>query len=177
MFLQKLASSTCPGLARAARSVAQSGNGTLQQHARGLLRYDSGQGLSHTPWMLRSCMPVSTSTDSEELIVTAAAAQRLAQLNAEPSSDGSGEMMLRVSVDGGGCSGFQYAFTFETEVQEGDRTFEKDGSKVVVDDISLSFVKGATVDFTTELIRSSFQITENPNVESGCGCGASFAPK
>lgn len=85
--------------------------------------------------------------------------------------------MLRVTVEGGGCSGFQYIFTLVDKFSTSDRIFEKDGVKVVVDDISLGFIKGATIDYVEELIRSSFMVTQNPNASSGCGCGSSFTVK
>lgn len=88
-----------------------------------------------------------------------------------------GERMLRVSVEGGGCSGFQYNFTLDDIQNPDDRVFEKEGIKVVVDEVSYGFVKGATVDYIEELIRSSFMVTTNPNAEGGCSCGNSFAAK
>lgn len=87
--------------------------------------------------------------------------------------------MLRIAVDGGGCSGFQYAFSLDADAGVGpaDVVFERDGARVVVDDISLEYVRGATVDYVEEMIKSSFAIVENPNAQSGCGCGTSFAVK
>ena len=79
--------------------------------------------------------------------------------------------MLRIAVDGGGCSGFQYAFSLDADAGVGpaDVVFERDGAKVVVDDVSLEYVRGATVDYVEEMIKSSFAIVENPNAQSGCG--------
>jgi iron-sulfur cluster assembly accessory protein len=81
--------------------------------------------------------------------------------------------------DGGGCSGFQYSFSLDSApgVKPNDRVFERDGARVVVDDVSLTFLKGATVDYVEEMIKSSFAISDNPNAESGCGCGSSFVAK
>ena len=85
--------------------------------------------------------------------------------------------MLRIRVDSGGCSGFQYSFNLDSAIEEGDRTFSKDGVQVVVDEVSMEFLKGATVDYTEELIKSSFEVTNNPNADSSCGCGNSFVLK
>eukprot|EP00603_Paraphysomonas_imperforata_P001480 CAMPEP_0114422576 /NCGR_PEP_ID=MMETSP0103-20121206/5683_1 /TAXON_ID=37642 ORGANISM="Paraphysomonas imperforata, Strain PA2" /NCGR_SAMPLE_ID=MMETSP0103 /ASSEMBLY_ACC=CAM_ASM_000201 /LENGTH=104 /DNA_ID=CAMNT_0001591169 /DNA_START=336 /DNA_END=650 /DNA_ORIENTATION=+ len=95
-------------------------------------------------------------------------------------------MRLRVAVEGGGCSGFQYSFhmdgtkgEFKADPMdpEDDILFEKNGAEVVVDSGSFEFIKGATIDFEQELIRSSFAIVNNPQSESACGCGSSFALK
>ncbi|RWS26392.1 iron-sulfur cluster assembly 2-like protein [Leptotrombidium deliense] len=84
---------------------------------------------------------------------------------------------LRVEVDSGGCSGFQYKFKLDTKMNDDDRLFEKSGVKVVVDDVSLQYLKGAEIDYSQELIRSSFQVKNNPKAEHGCSCGASFTVK
>lgn len=78
------------------------------------------------------------------------------ELQAEDAS--SKEKMLRLSVESGGCSGFQYAFTLDDKSKPEDRVFERDGVKLVVDKISFDFVKGATVDYAEELIRAAFQV-------------------
>lgn len=85
--------------------------------------------------------------------------------------------MLRLSVETGGCSGFQYAFNLDDRFNSDDRVFEKEGIKLVVDNISYDFVKGATVDYVEELIRSAFIVTENPSAVGGCSCKSSFMVK
>lgn len=102
--------------------------------------------------------------------VSANAARRIAEiLSAEPPGS-----MLRVSVEGGGCSGFRYEFAVETLRQDEDLAIERDGVTVVVDPVSVEYMKGSEIDFVDELIGASFQI-RNPNATSGCGCGTSFA--
>ena len=102
--------------------------------------------------------------------LSANAARRIAEiLSAEPAG-----AMLRVSVEGGGCSGFRYEFAVENTRQHDDLAVERDGVTVVVDPISLEYMSGSEIDFVDELIGASFQI-KNPNATSGCGCGTSFS--
>lgn len=79
---------------------------------------------------------------------------------------------LRVAVKGGGCSGFQYQLALDEE-REGDRTFDHDGIRIIVDEQSLVYVDGSTVDYTESLMGAGFQVS-NPNVVAACGCGSSF---
>ncbi len=90
------------------------------------------------------------------------------------SAEGDASLMLRLSVSGGGCSGFQYGFTFDNAVQPDDHLFERDGVKVVIDDTSLDLLSGAEIDFVEDLVGASFQV-KNPNAKSSCGCGSSFS--
>lgn len=83
-------------------------------------------------------------------------------------------LKLRVYITGGGCSGFQYGFTFDEQVNEGDITIEKTGVMLVVDPMSLQYLIGGTVDYTEGLTGSRF-IVENPNATTTCGCGSSFS--
>lgn len=82
--------------------------------------------------------------------------------------------MLRLSVEGGGCSGFQYRFGLADSIEADDKVTECDGVKLVVDEISLDLVRGSAVDFVESLGGAAFQVT-NPNAASGCGCGSSFS--
>ncbi|GMJ12046.1 hypothetical protein like AT5G03905 [Hibiscus trionum] len=89
----------------------------------------------------------------------------------------SDEKMLRLSVETGGCSGFQYVFDLDDKTNPDDRVFVREGVKLVIDDISYDFVKGATVDYVEELIRSAFVVTTNPSAVGGCSCKSSFMVK
>lgn len=100
--------------------------------------------------------------------VTERAFARLAEIGAA----GQGQA-LRVAVEGGGCSGFQYEIALD-EPRQGDLVLEGRGEKVVVDDVSLPFLQNAVIDFSEELIGARFVI-ENPNATSSCGCGTSFS--
>ena len=84
------------------------------------------------------------------------------------------ELKLRVYVTGGGCSGFQYGFTFDEKVNEGDTTIEKQGVTLLIDPMSLQYLIGGTVDYTEGLQGSRFFV-DNPNASTTCGCGASFS--
>jgi len=82
--------------------------------------------------------------------------------------------MLRVSVEGGGCSGFQYKFDVERERADDDLVLERDNATVLIDPISVGFLAGSEIDFVDDLIGSAFKIN-NPNAKSSCGCGTSFS--
>ena len=107
----------------------------------------------------------------KEVSLTASAARRIGALIAAEGNPG---LMLRLAVSGGGCSGFQYGFSFDDTQNEDDRVFERDGIKLVVDETSLDLLVGAEVDFVEDLVGASFQV-RNPNASSSCGCGSSFS--
>lgn len=108
----------------------------------------------------------------EQVVITDAAATQIQDLIQQEGSDFQGK--LRVFVQGGGCSGFQYGFTFDEAVNEDDFVFEKNGVQLLVDSMSLQYLSGSTIDYKKSLSGSNFVIS-NPNVKSTCGCGSSFA--
>ena len=99
------------------------------------------------------------------------AAQRIACLR---EREGEPNLMLRIAVKGGGCSGFTYEFSFEASKQDDDLAVERDGAVALIDPMSVAFLAGSEIDFVEELIGSSF-LVKNPNAVSACGCGESFA--
>lgn len=103
------------------------------------------------------------------------AVRRLREVNAK-RIEGDPEIFLRVTVDSGGCGGFQYAFSLDTVVAEGEICFEYDGAKVVVDQVTLEYMEGSVVDFEDTLMRAGFAVASNPKASSKCGCGTSFTP-
>lgn len=104
------------------------------------------------------------------LAVTERAARRIAEiLGTEPPG-----AMMRVAVEGGGCSGFQYRFAIEQAANPDDSRIEAGGITVLVDDVSAPYLAGSELDFVTELIGASFQV-RNPNATANCGCGTSFS--
>jgi iron-sulfur cluster insertion protein len=105
------------------------------------------------------------------ILVTEAAAGKIRDLLAEEGKPDSG---LRVFVQGGGCSGFQYGLMIEEGGGVGDQLFESNGVKLYVDPVSLSYLKGAEVDFVDTITGGGFTI-KNPNASSTCGCGSSFS--
>lgn len=115
---------------------------------------------------------MNTITDTPSPIVFSdAAAAKVAELIAD---EGNPALKLRVFVNGGGCSGFQYGFAFEEEDKEDDLAIEKAGVCVVIDSISMQYLLGAEIDFEDGLEGSRFVI-RNPNATSTCGCGSSFS--
>ncbi len=116
-------------------------------------------------------LSVMAETDTAtEIALSPAAAARVAKI-AERQGKAA---ILRLAVDGGGCAGFQYRFELADGPEDGDVSAETDGVILVVDEVSLDLVRGATVDFVESLGGAAFQVT-NPNAASGCGCGTSFS--
>ena len=105
------------------------------------------------------------------IIFTDAAAAKVAELVAE---EGNPELKLRVFVQGGGCSGFQYGFTFDEIVNEDDTPMNKNGVTLLIDAMSLQYLVGAEIDYKDDLEGSQFVI-RNPNATTTCGCGSSFS--
>jgi len=107
---------------------------------------------------------------TENVTVSERAARRIGEiLKTEPAGT-----MLRVSVEGGGCSGFQYKFDMEREKAEDDLVIARDGVVVLVDPVSVRYMAGSEIDFVEDLIGASFKV-KNPNATASCGCGTSFA--
>jgi iron-sulfur cluster insertion protein len=103
--------------------------------------------------------------------VSDTAARRIAWVLAQDEYKG---RMLRISVSGGGCSGFQYGFTFDEDRTDADLVIERDGARILIDDVSLDLLRGSVIDYVEDMIGSSFAI-RNPQAKSACGCGNSFS--
>jgi len=116
-------------------------------------------------------MPDDVHIAERQVSLTESAAKRIQVLK---QSEGNMAMMLRLSVSGGGCSGFSYGFSLDDKRNEDDRLFEAHGVTLVIDETSLDLLTGSVVDYVEELVGSSFQV-KNPNASSTCGCGTSFA--
>jgi len=115
-------------------------------------------------------MTETASIEAPPLALSASAARRIREIM-HSEAEGS---LLRISVSGGGCSGFQYAFDVVAEPSPDDLVIEHDGARVAVDDVSLPFLQGSRLDFVDDLIGQSFRF-DNPNATSSCGCGTSFS--
>jgi iron-sulfur cluster assembly accessory protein len=108
--------------------------------------------------------------NTDSVTVTERAARQIGQiLKREPEGT-----MLRVSVEGGGCSGFQYKFDMERTQAEDDIVIRRDGAAVLIDSVSLNYLAGSEIDFVDDLIGASFRIN-NPQAKASCGCGTSFS--
>jgi iron-sulfur cluster assembly accessory protein len=106
----------------------------------------------------------------QPVTLSPSAARRLHQLGAAEGRP----VMLRVAVEGGGCSGFQYLFDLVEQAEPEDVRVERDGAAALVDDVSLPFLAGSEIDFVDELVGAQFKVN-NPNAASSCGCGVSFS--
>lgn len=112
------------------------------------------------------------STEAQDLAVSLSdrAARRIAHIVAKEAE----KKMLRVSVEGGGCSGFQYRFDLVTEREPDDFVIEKEGATVVIDPMSLEYMSGSEIDFVDDLVGAAFRV-HNPQATASCGCGTSFS--
>lgn len=107
----------------------------------------------------------------DPLVFSEAAAIKVKELIEDEGNDA---LMLRVFISGGGCSGFQYGFTFDEEIGEGDTVVENDGVKLLIDPMSFQYLTGAEIDYSEGMEGAQFVI-RNPNAQTTCGCGSSFS--
>ena len=113
----------------------------------------------------------NAATDEQTIVISDNAARRISEL---VEQEGKADVMLRIVISGGGCSGFRYGFELDDEKTGDDLVFERNGIRVVVDGVSLDLIKGAELDYVEDLIGSFFAL-KNPNASSTCGCGTSFS--
>lgn len=109
-------------------------------------------------------------TDTSTITLSESAARRIAAIVAEETRPA----MLRVAVEGGGCSGFQYKFDLVHESAPDDLVIERDGARVLIDPVSVPYMAGSEIDFVDDIIGAAFKI-KNPNATASCGCGTSFS--
>lgn len=114
---------------------------------------------------------IDTSDMPKSMTLSDTAVKRLTKLI---DAEGKPDLMLRVTVSGGGCSGYQYGFDFDTNANDDDLVFERDGVRVVTDTTSIDLLAGSELDYVDDLVGSYFRVN-NPNASSSCGCGTSFA--
>lgn len=114
---------------------------------------------------------IGSSAAPTPIVFTDAAAKKVHELILDEDNP---DLMLRVFISGGGCSGFQYGFTFDEKTEEGDSSVENQGVKLVVDPMSVQYLMGAEIDYKEDLEGSRFVI-KNPNATTTCGCGSSFS--
>ena len=126
--------------------------------------YSEGLGLMNTA-------ADTMGTDEQLLVFTDSAALKVSELIVE---EGNADLKLRVFVSGGGCSGFQYGFTFDENEEDGDTCIENQGVKLLVDPMSFQYLAGAEIDYKEDLEGAQFVI-RNPNATTTCGCGSSFS--
>lgn len=135
-------------------------------------RVRANHRLLASPFSTAGNAEIPSPVEPEAVSLTDNCVRRLKELHSKESSAESN--MLRLSVEAGGCSGFQYTFSLDDKKNSDDRVFEKNGVKLVVDNVSYDFVKGSTVDYVEELICSSFVVSTNPSAVGGCSCKSSF---
>lgn len=116
-------------------------------------------------------MSTAETVSESPVVFTSSAAAKVADLIKE---EGNPDLMLRLYIQGGGCSGFQYGFTFDESINEGDTSVVTDGVTLLIDPMSLQYLMGAEVDYTEGLQGAQFVI-RNPNATTTCGCGSSFS--
>lgn len=116
-------------------------------------------------------MTAAVSEMPSPLVFTDAAAAKVRELVAEEKNPA---LMLRVFISGGGCSGFQYGFTFDENLQEGDTKVEKNGVSLLIDPMSYQYLMGAEIDYQESVSGAQFVI-KNPQAKTTCGCGSSFS--
>jgi iron-sulfur cluster assembly accessory protein len=127
--------------------------------------------------------PIAPQGDSNTLTVTSSCLRRIETLRSQKQVSNENSYYLRVFVDAGGCSGFTYKFELDDgDLEEDDIVIASDPNnmeepRVVVDQSSLELIRGSTIDYVQEMIKSSFVVAANPQSESACGCGSSFAVK
>lgn len=110
---------------------------------------------------------------TSEITVTPSAADAVRDLLEKRNLE---DYALRIFISGGGCAGFQYGMALDNNIRETDHNFEMNGVRVIVDEVSIDYLRGATVDYVDEIMGSGFKI-DNPNAVSACGCGSSFRTK
>ncbi|KAI4991002.1 iron-sulfur assembly protein IscA-like 2, mitochondrial [Hordeum vulgare subsp. vulgare] len=147
----------------------------LNSRIRANNRFLASASTSSSSYPTAAATETPAPAEPEVVSMTDNCVRRLKELHTkEPSAKGN---MLRLSVEAGGCSGFQYTFSLDNKENADDRVFEKNGVKLVVDNVSYDFVKGSTVDYVEELISSAFVVSTNPSAVGGCSCKSSFMVK
>lgn len=111
-----------------------------------------------------------SSAITDEITISERAAERLNEIAAGDPA----HAILRISVEGGGCSGFQYKFNLVTATEPDDRVIERNGARIAIDSVSVAYMTGSEIDFVDDLIGASFRI-KNPQATAACGCGTSFS--
>ncbi|KAJ0234841.1 Iron-sulfur assembly protein IscA-like 2 [Hirschfeldia incana] len=145
----------------------------IRENHRLLNRYSSASSALKEAASLSSSSSQSEFSSLESVHLSDNCIRRMKELQSSESE----KKMLRLGVETGGCSGFQYKFELDHTTNPDDRVFETKGVKLVVDNVSYDFVKGATIDYVDELIRSAFVVAENPAAVGGCSCKSSFMVK